>query len=148
MVAAISVTAMPARKPSAWKTAAVAAQIQAEFDRGMDPSDRDKYQQRSLGADSKNKNQSSSPENPVWSNSNIKAVEVVLCANAVLVIHADFKKDVQVSQPWYLSALDRESGAEQWRITLPSKPRHDGLSVAAGGKIIVVFDDGGVRGYW
>lgn len=136
-------------EPRAWKTAAVSQQIQAAFDRGVDPADRDQFQQRSLGT-TNSKQTASAPTNPVWADPSLQAVEMVLCANTALAIVVEFEtiNKVKLPKKWFLCALNRTDGAEEWRIELPTKPLHGGLSVASGGKIAIVFDDGSVRGYW
>ena len=44
----------------------------------------------------------------------------------------------------HISALDRATGKELWRQSLPSEPVVDGLCIARDGSVIVQLLDGGV----
>ena len=45
---------------------------------------------------------------------------------------------------WNIVAYARQDGEKMWEIDLPSVPRHDGLTVAADGRVVVALTDGSV----
>jgi outer membrane protein assembly factor BamB len=73
------------------------------------------------------------------------AVATAISANAVL---AAGREQVAEGQPtrWVAAAFDLASGRELWRESLPSAPLPGGLCLEAGGRVIVVLEDGGVIG--
>ena len=134
-------------KLRAWDRRGLLAELDAQFALGMDPNDRSRYQVRSLNTT--NRNTPSSPANALWSQEEFNVQDQVLCADAVLAVHATYKPHSRPRETtgWYLSALDRKDGSERWRIDLPSKPMRGGLSVDRDGRIFVAFDDGSLGCY-
>lgn len=73
----------------------------------------------------------------------LPAYAMVLCANAVLVVHPRDGKLENVKD-WCLTALRREDGQPLWSLDLPTRPAWDGLSVAADGSILIAYWNGSV----
>jgi hypothetical protein len=45
---------------------------------------------------------------------------------------------------WNVVAYGRDDGEKMWEIDLPSAPLHDGLAIAADGRVVVALRDGAV----
>lgn len=133
-------------RPQAWSTAKLSAELQAQYDKGVDEADRGRFQIRSLN--STGKPQPSHPSDPVWEPVNLYGQEQVLAADCLLVVHSRLAKepgrfgDMPERTGWWLSALERADGVERWRIDLPSKPLRGGLCVDRNGNVLIVYDNG------
>ncbi len=83
------------------------------------------------------------PALPVWSNSDVKVVAMILAQNAIITTHAIPTAGKQFSI-WGLSAFDRNTGTVLWSVELSVQPIMDGLSMDRHGRIYVTARDGSV----
>ena len=80
-----------------------------------------------------------------------RAYAVALTRNAVVAAHGTMahpeklrRVDPVVPTQWHVSALDRVTGKELWRLPLPSEPVVDGLCIARDGSVVIQLLDGGL----
>ncbi len=74
-----------------------------------------------------------------WEKANMSLISVVLAKNAVLALVEEPDGD---SSRWELQALDRETGALFWTVSVPSLPIQNALSLQRDGAVIVNLSDG------
>jgi len=149
-------------RPYAWSCKGVISEIAKEFEKGVDEKAR-QPQVRSLNVlttrEARNSRQGgAAPANPLWGPVELHAQEQILCADAVVAIHATYSgspprpdsPDARArnqASGWFLSALERGDGKERWRVELPSKPMRGGLAIDRHSNVLITFDDGSLRCY-
>jgi outer membrane protein assembly factor BamB len=84
-----------------------------------------------------------------WSNAleyRWEPLACVLAGNAVVVVTTHPDRDPQKALPGRVTALRRTDGAKMWEVDLPARAVHNGLAVAADGRVVVTLLDGTVIG--